>query len=253
MTDGESAPRILTARSWTRAAAVLPVSAVATIVACSVAAGLTTGAARFLLLPVVLLLGAAAGLLWSRARGAEAVHRAVATARRSAADSHPGDALDADGDADPRASALATPRGWRVESARGRLRFALPVLSVHAETWVLRAVVGSRRAPRRREVVIVDLPTGAVRAHFALGVVVDSMLVAPAWAGSRDGRPDPVWASAVRERLAMHDDLPGALTVGDDRIVLLALDDPRPATTRRRAALVRDIAAIIDGSARPSS
>lgn len=252
--EAVTAPQPLTARSWTRAAGVLPITAVATILLCCLAAGLTAGPARLVLVPAILLLGVAAGLLWNRVRGPEAVHRIVAAERRRAVDARAGASLLADGEADPRATALALPRGWRVESARGRLGFALPGASVHAETWVhgetwvLRAVVGSRRAPRRREVVWAEVPTAAARVHFALGVVADSLLVTPAWAGRTGGRPEPAWAPAVRERLAGHDDLPGALTVGDDRVVLLALDDPRPETTERRAALVGDIAVIIASS-----
>ncbi|MBF4551128.1 MULTISPECIES: hypothetical protein [unclassified Pseudoclavibacter] len=44
------------------------------------------------LVPVVLPLDAAAGVLWSRMRGAEAIDHVVATARQRAADSRAGGA-----------------------------------------------------------------------------------------------------------------------------------------------------------------
>ena len=132
----------------------------------------------------------------------------------------------------------------RVEAARGRLRLAVAGVLVRCETWVLRAVRGSRRSRVRREVVAAGASTGEARVWVPIGATTDSMLVSPAWAGHRE-TAEPAWLPAVRERVACHEDLLAALTIGDDRVVLLALDDPRPETTVARAHLVRDVAAMI--------
>ncbi len=95
----------------------------------------------------------------------------------------------------------------------------------------------------RREVVAADARTGPARVSVPIGATADSMLVTPAWAGSQTA--EPAWLPAVRERVARHEDLLATLTIGDDRVVLLALDDPRPETTVARAHLVRDVAAMI--------
>lgn len=235
-------------RTWTAAGAVLPVTAVATIVGCCAAAGLLRGSVQQVAVVAVLVVGALGGLLWQRARGAEAAHRRVASARAAFARTWGGAGLEPDGAADPRDTALALPRGWHVEAARGRLRLPVAGVPVRCETWVLRAVPGSRRARRRREVVVTDAPTGAARVCVPIGTAADSMLVTPQWV-SRRGQAEPGWLPAVRERVARHDDLLAALSVGDDRVVLLALDDPRPETTAARAQLVRDVAAVIGASA----
>ncbi|MBT0994542.1 hypothetical protein KIN34_09615 [Cellulomonas sp. DKR-3] len=231
-------------RAWTAAGAAVPVSAVATIAGCAAAAGLARGTAQPVAVVAVLVAGVLGGLLWQRVAGPEATHRRVASARAAWARTWGGAALEHDGAADPRDVALALPRGWQVEAARGRLRFAVASVPVRSETWVLRAVPGSRRARVRREVVAASASTGAVRVRVPIGSTADSMLVTPAWAG-RGETPDPAWLAAVRERVARHEDLLAALTIGDDRVVLLALDDPRPATTVARANLVRDVAALV--------
>lgn len=78
-----------------------------------------------------------------------------------------------------RASARRTPARVAREVSAGTAAARLPGVAVRAETWVLRAVVGSRRAPRRREVVCADLPAGDVRRD-----------VRPAHAVQRDRRCD---------------------------------------------------------------
>src|SRR5690606_8578332 len=149
----EAAPIRLAQRTWTRVGAIIPVSAVATIFGCCVAAAVTTGAVRTVAVIAVLLVGAAGGLLWAARGGAEATHRRVAAVRQDWASTRHDVTLQPDGAADPRELALALPRGWRVEGARGRMRIDVDGVAVRAETWVLRAVAGSRRARRRREVI----------------------------------------------------------------------------------------------------
>lgn len=234
----------LAQRAWTRVGAIIPASAVATILGCCVAAGLTSGTARYILVVAVLLVGAAGGLLWAARGGAEATHDRVAAVREQWARVRADATLQPDGPADPRDLALALPRGWRVEAARARLSLDVDGAPVRAETWVLRAVPGSRRARRRREVVATAARTGAGRSVVPVGAAVDSMLVMPRWAGQQPA-PEAAWMPAVRERIARHDDLLAAVTIGDERVVLLALDDPRPETMLSRARLVRDVAAII--------
>ncbi|WP_377319826.1 hypothetical protein ACFJIY_13505 [Pimelobacter simplex] len=228
-------------RTWTRAAGIVPGAGVATIAGCSVAAALGAGPTGVL---AVLVAGVAAGLLLTWRWGPAAAQGRVGAARADWVRAHPGAVLDPDGPASPQDVAFALPRGWRVDEARGRLRLVVHDVPVRAETWVLRAAGGSRRAPRRREVVATDVPTGTARAWVPLRTSADSMLVAPAWAREAGAR-EPDWLPAVRARLQEHEDLPAALTIGDGRVVLLALDDPRPATTHARAALVRDIRLLL--------
>jgi len=242
--DPRSSGARLGRRSWTAAGAVLPVTGVAMLASCVVAAGLTSGPAQRLAVVAVLAVGILGGLLWQRAGGAEATHRRVASARAAWAQSWSGARFDDDGPADPRDTTLALPRGWRAEAARGRLHLPVTGMPLRCETWVLRAVPGSRRSRVRREIVAADAHTGAACVYVPIGLTSDSMLVTPAWAG-RPAMPEPAWLPAVRERVARHDDLLGALTIGDDRVVLLMLDDPRPETTIARAHLVRDVAAAI--------
>lgn len=232
----------LAQRSWTRVGGIIPGVAVATILGCCVAAGLTTGTVRAVAVVAVLLIGVAGGLFWAARGGAEATHRRVDTARDDWVRMRPGAMRQPDGPADPRDVALALPRGWRVEAARGRV--VLGSAAVRAETWVLRAVPGSRRARRRREVVVAAARTGGVRVVVPIGAAADSMLVMPRWAREQ-ATPDPAWLPAVRERIARHQDLLAAVTVGDERVILLALDDPRPETMLARAQLVGDVAALI--------
>ncbi len=231
-------------RAWTSAGAILPVTAIVAITGCALAAGLSQGWAQRVITPAVLVVVVVGGLLWNRLGGAEATHGRVASARAAWAGSAAGVAVEPDGGADPRDVVLALPRGWRVDVARGRLRLAVAGVPVRTETWVLRAAGGSRRAPRRREVVAADAPTGAARLWVEIGRAADPMLVTPAWAGCGPS-DEPDWGPAVCERVARHEDLLAALTIGDDRVVLLALDDPRPATTVARAQLVSDVASLI--------
>lgn len=250
MTRGDAASHGhgLTKRSWTIASGVVPLIAVATIAAACACAVLPLGHQASTIAPVVvILLGLLVGFLWRACSGAAALHHRITAARAEWARSWRDATTAPDGAADPRDVVLALPRGWRVEAARGRLRLDVAGTTVQAETWVLRAVVGSRRAPRRREIVQTRAQTDGVRAWVPLGVAADSMLVTPAWGGS----PDPVaaaWLAAVRDRVARHEDVLSSLTIGDDRVILFALDDPRPETMLRRAELVRDVAAIIQAA-----
>ncbi|MFD5224539.1 hypothetical protein ACFWHT_02850 [Microbacterium sp. NPDC058342] len=233
----------LTRRAWTGAAGVVPIVGVASILAAALAAALVPGPAVLIVVLAVVLVGGALGLLLVRHRGAEGRHRRVAAVRDAWAAARPDAVREPDGAPDARDVALALPRGWRVESARGRVRFEVDGAVVHAETWVLRAAGGSRRDPRRREVVVIAARTGAVRAWLPIGASVDPLLVAPSWGDAAS--PEPSWMPAVRERTAAHEDLLAALSVGDDRVVLFALDDPRPQAMLARARLVRDVAARI--------
>ncbi|SJN42546.1 hypothetical protein FM104_12035 [Microbacterium esteraromaticum] len=225
-------------------AGIVPIAAVATVVAGGVAVGLTTGIVRTIVVVVVLVIGTAGGFLWAARGGAEAMHRRVAGARAEWAQTRRDATWEPDGLADSRDLSLALPSGWRVEAARGRVHFDTDGVAVHAETWVLRAANGSRRAPRRREVVRTAARTGDARWWVPLGAAADSMFVVPRWAGEQ-AAPEPSWMPAARERVAQHDDLLAALTIGDDRVILLALDDPRPETMVARAKLVCDVAALI--------
>jgi hypothetical protein len=242
--DPRSSGGRLGRRAWTAVGAVLPVTAVATIAGCVAAARLVRGPTQGVAVVAVLMVGVVAGLLWQRAGGADVTHRRVASARAAWARTWSGARLEPDGEADPRDAALALPRAWRVEVARGRLRLPVAGVPVRCETWVLRAEPGSRRSRARREVVAAEASTGTARVCVPIGATVDPILVTPTWGfGGQSGEPE--WLPAVRERVARHEDLLAALTIGDDRVVLLAIDDPRPETTVARAHLVRDVAAMV--------
>lgn len=232
----------LSRRTWTGSAGIIPIVGVATILAASVAAVAVPGQLAYIVVPAVVLVGIVVAVLLVRGRGADSAHRQVDAARTAWADARPDAEKVPDGAVDPRDVALALPRGWRVETVRGRLRFAVQETSVRAETWVLRAAGNSRRDARRREIVAADVPTRAARMQFTLGASVDPLLVTPAWS---DGAAEPGWASVVRDRVRRHDDVLAMLTVGDDRVILFAVDDPRPETMLARAQLVRDVAALV--------
>ena len=241
--DRASSGARLGLRTWV-AAAVLPVSAGATILGAACSGALAEGPARAVVLLAVPAAGAVGGVLWARVGGTGRTHRRVASARAAWARTWSGARLEHDGSADPGDAELALPRGWRVELARGRLRLEVGGAPVRCETWVLRAAPGSRRSRVRREVVATDARTGPVRVHVPVGSSADSLLVTPAWV-RRGHQDDPVWLPAVRERVARHRDVLGSLSVGDGRVVLLALDDPRPGTALARAELVRDVAVLV--------
>lgn len=225
-------------------AGILPIVALCTLVAaCAVVVVPVDRMWGTMILVAVILLGMGAGFLWARRSGADAIHARVAAARARWAATWHGAVVEPDAAADPRDVALALPRSWRVRSAHGRVRFAVDRMPVRGETWVLEPGPGSKRSSSRREVVGVDVPTGPVRLWVPLGSSVDPLLVVPSWLG--DVNEEPVWLPAVRDRVAAHRDILASLTIGDDRVVLLALDDPRPDTMRKRAQLLRDVAAII--------
>lgn len=236
----------LTKRSWIRASGVGPlVFSVTFAGACAVVA-LTDGMVARLLLTLVILAGVAAWLLLRARRGAEHIHRRVTAARLAWAESRHDAHMAPDGPADPRDVSLALPMSWEVVAARSRLTFVEAGRFVRAETWALKAAGGSKRAPDWREVTRVDAETGDVQVWVPLGLTADPLIVKPAWARSPDG-DGPVWLPAVRDRVARHTDILSSLTIGDDRVVLFSLDDPRPETTVERARLVTDVADIISG------
>ncbi|MFT4259552.1 hypothetical protein [Microbacterium sp.] len=232
----------LSRRAWWWVEGIVPVVGVVTIAAVCAAVAVVGGPWRFAVAGLVVVLGIVAGLLLTAGFGAERIHARVAAARSGWARSCAGATMQPDGPADQRDIALALPRGWRVVGARGRVRFDVDGVPVRAETWVLRAAGGSRRAPARREVVRADAITGDARLSLPIGAAVDPLLVTPA--GKADAA-EPVWAPAVRVRVAGHRDMLATLSIGDGRVILFALDDPRHDTMMQRAALVRDVAGLI--------
>ncbi|MBM7516172.1 hypothetical protein [Nocardioides nitrophenolicus] len=229
---------LVTRRTWTRAAGVVPLTALAAIAACVGAVLLTAGAShptQLLVAVATLVAGALAVLVAARTLAPDAVHRGVGAARAAWAREDPAVELGADGAADAADALLALPRGWRVAAARGRV----VVPQGRVETWVLRAARGSGRSDRRREVVVVPAATGTARASF--GDRPHSL--SPAWAAA--GQVEEPWATEVRRRIGRHQDLPLAVVIGEQRVLVIALDDPRPETARARVELARDIAAIV--------
>lgn len=239
---------LATRRSWTRAAGVVPVTAATTMTAGICAVAVATGSGRVaqsLALSAALLIGALTAFVLWRTLGPDAVHRAVADARAAWARGASGVDLVPDGAADPTETELALPRGWRVLAARGRLREHTVEPPARVETWVLRAAHGSQRASRRREVVVVPVVAGDTRMTFSGGPGGGRSLVTPGWASDIRVDDEPSWAAAVRRRIEQQEDLPISVTVGQQRVLVFAMDDPRTQTARSRIDLARDIAEIV--------
>lgn len=243
---GDRLPR----RPWTRAAGIQPLTLAGTTAAV-LASVLVTAAlpvpVRALI--VVGVIGVGVGVfVAARARwGREAMHRRVGAVRRAWCRQH-GRRFEGDGDADPVDIRLALPRGWRVLGTRGRMRCALAGgVEGRVETWMLRASPGSSRGERAREVVVVParVPGLAGRPGFAVerGLSIDPALISPVGSG-RENTAEPVWADEVRAAVAAHRDVAFTVVVGEDRVLLFALDDPRPRTSLARLELARTVAAI---------
>lgn len=54
------------------------------------------------------------------------------------------------------------------------------------------------------------------------------------------------WGTAIRAAVQAHDDLPLAVVVGADQVIVLAMDDPRVETTSARLDLAATVADIVD-------
>ncbi|MDT0156253.1 hypothetical protein Q9R19_01305 [Microbacterium sp. ARD32] len=236
----------LSKRSWTASSGVVLIVIVATIVGAIVAAGLTTGVVRQILVPVVVIVGALLAVRLNRTRGVRQNEARVAAVRAAWAPTWNGASFEPEGEPDGQSVGLALPQGWQLWAVRARLRFPVSGTQVSAETWVLESAPGSTRSPAFREVVWAGASTGSARVSIPLGQSIDPLLVKPAWADvDGEGADGTAWMPAVRERVARHHDLVSTLTIGDDRVVFLAVDDPRPEKMVERAQLVRDVAAIV--------
>lgn len=236
----------LSKRSWTASSGAVLLVIGATIAGTIVAAGLTAGVVRQVLVPVVVIVGVLLAVKVNRSHGAGQNEGRVAAARTAWAQTWNGAAFEREGAPDPQSVALALPLGWRVWAVRARLRFPVSGTPVNAETWVLESAPGSTRSPAFREVVWTAARTGAARMFIPLGQSIDPLLVKPEW-GDVDGTgaDEPTWTPAIREHVARHQDVVSALTIGDDRVVFLAVDDPRPEKMVERAQLVRDVSAMV--------
>ncbi|WP_261166466.1 hypothetical protein [Microbacterium sp. Marseille-Q6965] len=253
MTSADAAARpALGARAWTGTAGrplFVGIGTVAAAVLAAVLTGSLPQPARMGIVAAILVAGVVLALVVSGRSGVEAVHGRVAAARAAWAAAH-GWTQGGDGPADPQDVDLAIPRGWSVTAARGRIMTADQSGATRVETWVLRAIPGSRRQVRRREIVVVPAATGQVRFAASNASLPDPLLITPAW--TQGGRrswtgadEEPAWAGRVRELVSAHRDLPLSVTVGLGRVVVFAMDDPRPETAAARVALARQVAAII--------
>lgn len=184
-----------------------------------------------------------------RARfGAAAVEQRLAGARAAWATQR-GWRAEAVGDAEPNAAELVLPRLWRVEYVVARARHSRPAGEERVETWRLRGPMGSRPRITHREVVSVAVPTGPARFAVATSPSGDPGLDPPDW--TRGGRrwsvpqAEPAWAQQVRDLVTAHEDLPLTVAVGNDRVLLVAYDDPRLETVAARLALAQAVAAVV--------
>lgn len=188
------------------------------------------------------------GFVLARARfGATAMERRLG-AKRSAWAARRGWRAEPFGEADPGdADLLLAPR-WRVEYVVARAQRRGPRGEERVETWRLRGPMGSIPRTTHREIVSITAATGPVRFAAPSIASAGSILGAPAWtrAGRRWSLPqtEPVWADRVRGLLAAHDDLPLMIAVGNDRVVVSAVDDPRSEAAEARIELARAVAAV---------
>lgn len=232
----------LTRRTWLFVPLILPVTGLAAVAAGAVTASLAPAGLKALLGWAVILVVIGLGLVWSRLAGARTQHRRVAAARAVWAQSRTDAELRADGAADERDAALLERPRWRVESARGRLRFTAGGVPMRAETWVLRARGRSRE---RREVVVAEAAVGERRMWLPLGAS-SALLLQPGWVG-RSAAADEPWLAAVQELAEESRGAVSGLAIGDDRVMVVGADDPRIDTMLARADLVADVVRLIAG------
>jgi hypothetical protein len=202
---------------------------------------------------LVLVLAAVATFLGALSRGVAATDRRVCRVRGEWADAH-GWAIADRAEIDPRSAALALPRAWATDHAVASATTTIHGRRARIQTWALRSAAGSTRHPTRREIVEVGVSTGNLRlVAVRRGGSIDPALVDPRWSGTDEhveagtAMSGPrvaqdLWGDRVRHLVGDHDDLPFALSIGSDRVVVLALDDPRPATAMRRLDLALAVA-----------
>jgi hypothetical protein len=241
--DAVRAPS-LRKRTWVGLQGIGPVVVVSTVASLYVAVYVPRPF-DLLVIAALLSLGVAVFVYLTKRFGAEQAHQRVAVARSIWVRTALGGWMEPDGPADVQDVSLALPRSWEVVAACGRLRFPVEGTVVRAETWVLHPVRGSKRSPSRVEVVAADAVTGPGRVFVPIGASVDPLLVTPAASLRGRSKEEPVWAQAVRERVRQHRDVLATVSVGRERVMLFALDDPRLETLERRAQLVRDIAVMV--------
>jgi len=250
-------------RSWLRAAGVtrlLPgLCVVAVIASVPLLQDLEPPILTFAMAAIIAVFVAAFFVLRART-GADVVDRRIGRARAAWARSR-GWAYEASAQWDDAEAGLVVSRSWHVVGVRHR------TTTEHGrvETWELKGMVASRLGRSRREVVSVAAPTGAGRFGMVTAVGVDPTGLRPAWMdeaepvrlrGSRHGvsqwagpGPEPDWVPQVVEVVAGHADLPLLVCVGGDRVVIAAMDDPRPETAVRRLALAVSVASVVAGTA----
>lgn len=232
----------LSRRTWLFTPLILPVTGLGAVAAGAVVAVLVADDLGSILGWVAILVVIGLGVVWNVLAGAEVQHRRVAAARAQWARSRPDAAVVADGAPDAQDAELLRRHAWRVQRARGRLRFEATGTPVRAETWVMRAMSRSRL---RREIVAADVETGSLRVWIPLAAPA-SPLLEPGWAG-REPEPDPTWLPAVRARSAEYEGIVSGLAIGFDRVIVIGSDDARIETMLARAELVHDVVQIIAG------
>lgn len=144
---------------------------------------------------------------------------------------------------------LLLARNWRVEYVVARAQRQGPRGEERVETWRLRGPMGSIPRTTHREIVSITAATGPVKFAAPSSASAGSILGALAWtrAGRRWSVPqaEPVWADRVRDLLAAHDDLLLMIAVGNDRVVVSAVDDPRSKVAEARIELAQTVAAVV--------
>lgn len=223
--------------------------------------------AQLLIFTVIIGTAVLAGVSVHRRWGATARLHRLAPVRAAWAAQH-GWETAPNGVPDQDEVALALSRGWRADQALLRLRREGPAGQSRIETWKLRAMPGSTRGTAYREVVSVPARTGSGRFAVTNRATIDPLLGPPRWVdGAREGwdagygaegrargagaGSAPEWTRRVRDLATAHQDVMLTVAVGGGRVVVCALDDPRPATAETRLALAHAVAAVVGGEAGP--
>ena len=196
--------------------------------------------------------------------GTAAVHRRLVRARQEWAAGRHWTYVGDEPAVAPETVGLVLPRGWSPPLPRAGMHGVARGRDARVQTWKLRSAPTSKRQSTHREVVEVRAATVGHRLAALTGQSLEPALITPSWVTSNAGRAgrtgvhvdgDPLildtWGPAISASVRAHTDLPFTLVVGADRVVVYALDDPRPSTTQARLELAATVAEIVDPTASP--
>lgn len=254
-------------RAWFGTEVVARVPVVAAIAAVAVTAVLVNdqpAQTRQLILMAVLLGGLGVSWVLWRTLGRPALQRRVAVVREQWARSNGWAFHGAPAPIEPVAANLAMPLMRHPVSAIGTVTGEVGTWQVRAQTWLLNSTRMRKGIRTCREAVVIETGTGPYRCTV---MAQPSFGVAPAWSNFNkqpaqspprtyvDGDYEGVerWGSAVGSLLEAHEDLPLAVSIGHDRIVVLALDDPWERALAARVQLAAKVATVVEAGSQRGS